>query len=93
MVWGLDLLVFVLGCGLGWWARAQWQVKGMPRISEANAQPLDAIQQRAQVLVAEVEPLAMSGEYKRHLVYAQLIKEFPTTPKRVLGKAIEASLA
>lgn len=29
------------------------------------------------------------GEAKRHQVYAQLIKEFPDTPKRVLALAIE----
>jgi hypothetical protein len=33
-----------------------------------------------------------SGEYKRHQVYARLMKEFPELPKRSLGLAIELAL-
>lgn len=33
-----------------------------------------------------------SGEYKRHVVYAKLIKKFPETPKRQIALAIELAL-
>ncbi len=33
-----------------------------------------------------------SGEYKRHQVYAQLIKDFPRVSKRTIGLAIELAL-
>lgn len=47
---------------------------------------------RAKALTDEVETAEASGEYKRHQVYARLIKEFPSTPRRALSKAIEAVL-
>lgn len=34
----------------------------------------------------------VSGEYKRHIVYAQLLKEFPTQSKRYLALQIEKAL-
>jgi hypothetical protein len=45
--------------------------------------------QRAKALVGSMEPIPASGEYKRHVVYAQLQKEFPQTAKRHLALAIE----
>jgi hypothetical protein len=47
---------------------------------------------RARELTATAELLDASGEYKRHTVYAQLIKEFPQVAKRVLSLAIEQGL-
>ena len=32
------------------------------------------------------------GEYRRHQVYARLIKEFPDTPKRLIAFSIEKAL-
>ena len=34
----------------------------------------------------------LDGEHKRHQVYAALIKEFPTLPKRDLALAIEMAV-
>jgi hypothetical protein len=34
----------------------------------------------------------ISGEAKRHMVYAKMIKKYPNVDKRELGFAIEASL-
>ena len=34
----------------------------------------------------------MSGEYKRHQVYARLIKRFPDVPRRDIGLAIELAV-
>jgi hypothetical protein len=48
---------------------------------------------RARVLTAAAAGLDGSGEYKRHVVYAQLIKEFPQVAKRVLSLTIEQVLA
>lgn len=50
--------------------------------------PLDI---RAAALVAEAELLKASGEYRRHQVYARLLKEFPEQ-KRELGIAIERAV-
>lgn len=48
---------------------------------------------RAKQLVAEAEQLKdVSGEYKRHVVYSQLIKEFPNVSKRILSMQIEKAL-
>ena len=51
------------------------------------------------VLLARAKELAFaidfnegSGEYKRHQVYARLIKEFPSTKHRHLALAIEIAL-
>ncbi len=52
-------------------------------------QPQSALESTAARWVADVEPLAVSGEAKRHQVYAALIKAFPTTAKRDLAFAIE----
>lgn len=35
------------------------------------------------------EDRTTSGEYKRHQIYSKLIKQFPDTPKYLLGLAIE----
>ena len=47
----------------------------------------------AKVLCAAQELVEGSGEYKRHQVYAKLIKEYPTISKRTLGLAIELALS
>jgi hypothetical protein len=46
-----------------------------------------------ELVAATDESLATaSGEAKRHAVYARLLKEYPTTPKRDLALAIETAL-
>lgn len=47
---------------------------------------------RASVLTKEPAAASLSGEAKRHQVYAKLIKEFPNESKRDLGLAIELAL-
>lgn len=44
---------------------------------------------RAEEMVKEINHIPQSGEFKRHQVYARLIKEFPEIPKKDLGLAIE----
>jgi uncharacterized membrane-anchored protein YhcB (DUF1043 family) len=51
-----------------------------------------ALQKRAAELTKAQENVDASGEYKRHVVYAQLLKEFPDEAKRKVSKAIEAAL-
>jgi len=47
---------------------------------------------RARVLIAAVEPIHLSGEARRHQVYARLIKEFPAERRRDLAFLIEQVL-
>lgn len=47
---------------------------------------------RAKALVAEAAKLQGSGEYKRHIVYARLIKDFPKRPRTDLALAVEIAL-
>jgi hypothetical protein len=54
-----------------------------------------ALLSRAEVLCFEQEATSSSGtsgEYKRHNVYARLIKDFPAISKREISKAIEQGL-
>lgn len=53
--------------------------------------PLDAM---AVVLVKTADEMAknVGGEYKRHWVYAQLLKAFPDRPKREAALAIELAV-
>jgi hypothetical protein len=48
-----------------------------------------SLKTRVAELMASVEPSGNSGEWKRHQVYAQLIKEFPAIPKHQLAFVIE----
>lgn len=54
--------------------------------------PVDAVLQRAAVLCDEQADRDVSGESKRHQVYARLLKEFPTRNRRAIALAIEAAL-
>jgi hypothetical protein len=54
--------------------------------------PRDALLRRAVALTREFATWDASGEAKRHQVYAQLQKEFPTRPHREIALAIEAAL-
>lgn len=47
---------------------------------------------RARELTEEFDSSPNSGEWKRHQVYARLIKEFPAVSRRKLGWLIEAVL-
>lgn len=55
------------------------------------AAPSDPLMAAAVQLVnAQTGP--ESGEWKRHVVYAALIKQFPQTSKKTLGMAIELAV-
>ena len=47
---------------------------------------------RAKQLVGTFNDVEGSGEYKRHQVYARLIKEFPTYQHRHIALAIEIAI-
>ena len=51
-----------------------------------------ALLDRARALTDKAEELDASGEYKRHSVYAALIKAFPDARKKDLALAIEQVL-
>jgi hypothetical protein len=50
---------------------------------------LDAV---ADALVLSHESMPTSGEWKRHQVYARLIKRYPDVPRYQLGLAIEQAV-
>ena len=54
--------------------------------------PPIAIMTHTRELCDSYTDLAVSGEYKRHQVYARLLKKFPDANKRTLGLAIELTL-
>jgi len=47
---------------------------------------------RAKKLAELFDELQVSGEYKRHQVYAQLIKEFPFINRRDISKYLESAV-
>lgn len=54
--------------------------------------PDEPIIERAKALTAEWHQPDFSGEYKRHQVFARLIKDYPGVSRRTLAMAIELSL-
>ena len=54
--------------------------------------PEDSALARVRVLCLEFEPREGSGEWKRHEVYARLIKELPQRRKRDLAYLIEVAI-
>ena len=57
-----------------------------------KAKPYIEVARALASAVEAVSAAGTSGEYKRHVVYAQLIKKFPNAVKRALALAIELSL-
>ena len=55
--------------------------------------PSEAVVARAKVLCAQWEQPGLSGEYKRHQVYAQLIKEYPGMDRKKIALAIELAVS
>ena len=87
---GLWLLCAVLGAAVGyWWLPRPAAVLDNPASVEAVESPLEA---RARELTAQAEAGPGGGEYKRHQVYAKLIKEFPAESRRLIAMAIEKGL-
>lgn len=54
---------------------------------------LDALFDAAKELVEQIDVQDQTGEWKRHQVYAQLLKAFPERGKRAVALAIEAALS
>ena len=52
----------------------------------------DACYDRAVILVREMGSRQATGEYKRHQVYARLMKEYPDLPHRQIAVRIEAAV-
>lgn len=95
MIQTLIGIVNLIAVSLALWVLARkrqlpWQ---RPIDAPAPVNP-NLVYVRAKELCAAQEGtgLGLSGERKRHLVYAQLLKDFPTHPKRAVSRAIEDSL-
>ncbi len=82
----VGVLAFVVGRLSCAWSHAE------PEPPQAVAVEDGPLLARARVLTAEAEVGAGSGEYKRHAVYARLIKEFPGESRRAIARAIEDGL-
>ncbi len=63
-----------------------------PAAAPAPAPDVSTLAGMADSLVRAAGELDVDGEYRRHRVYARLIKTYPTEPKRVLSRAIEDAL-
>lgn len=60
---------------------------------EIDVSPVDPLDAMAWQLVELAERIPeTSGEYKRHWVYARLLKDFPMRPKRDAALAIELAI-
>ena len=78
-------------------ARESQQIAPVTQVTQVKYEPIsyvdNAVIRRAKELIAEVDPIAhVSGEYKRHVVYATLLKEYPEEPKRFIALQIELAL-
>jgi len=61
--------------------------------SPPSKAPSEALARRAFELTDYAErTMDAGGEYKRHWVYARLLKDFPEAPKRAVSLAIEENL-
>lgn len=67
-----------------WWIRFKtaWRM-------QASFDPL--LLERARALIQEIDAVDGSGEYKRHQVYARLLKQYPYHKKSRLALAIEVA--
>ena len=76
-----------------WAWLARWALRRLGQEYYVVPQDFKVYVQVARQLCAELDNLAgVSGEWRRHQVYASLIKACPAVPKRVLSLAIEVAL-
>lgn len=72
-------------------SRFGWKLE--PIVAKANAEKQhlpDAALGRVRELVTHWDAQDCSGDYKRHQVYSQLVKEYPMVKKSTISLAIEA---
>jgi hypothetical protein len=76
---------------LAFWILARYHLKPLfpSRIPIFDKQVATA---RALIAEQEIKHPDASGEYKRHMVYARLIKVYPRVRKRYLALAIETAI-
>lgn len=77
---------------LGLWIASLggWTLTECPR---AHLDVPAALRARIEALTGLQEIPGLSGEAKRHQVYARLIKDFPEIPRKALALAIEVILS
>jgi hypothetical protein len=85
-----------LFCRIGFWflRLGKWNLDVLDLITSMPLLEIEVVK-RAKELSGLSDTLSApgtSGEYKRHVVYAQLIKEFPNLTKRQIAMAIEIGL-
>lgn len=72
----------------------RWCIRTLRRVLRW-LEPADAFSKRTDELVRLADTQSggdASGEYKRHIVYARLIKDFPTARRCDLALAIEQAI-
>ena len=78
-----------------WMIRTGRMLAGSPDPSFAwrgETWPSDELVRHAKGLTAQWPQPELSGEYKRHQVFARLIKDYPHENRRALALAIELAL-
>ena len=65
-----------------------WLAKRLPW-TRGQTRETDILRAAVRTLVLDADQVDASGEYKRHRVYAQLLKRYPTERKRRLAWLIE----
>ena len=72
-------------------AKFGWKLQPIiVRVNADHASLPDPVLARVRALVQHWDGQPCSGEYKRHQVYSQLVKEYPQIKKSTIGLAIEA---
>lgn len=77
-------------------ALAAWVDGPLPPVPDVVPEPSeDALELLTAELVAQADALPgePSGEFKRHWVYAKLVKAFPDRQRREVGLAIEQAVS
>ena len=90
-----------MSCRIGFWFLkiGQWDFGLLNPVAPPQATPIPQVDmkviKKAKIYTRECEKYSApgtSGEFKRHIVYAKLIKDFPSVPKRQISIAIELGL-
>ena len=77
-----------------WCARPlRWLAQQLELLAFFLDPPSNALYLAARALTKAIQSQPISGEAKRHQVYAQLIKQFPGVPHRTIARTIESALS